>query len=645
MNWKNLFRFKLQRQAKPLVADFDKKLVKNLRHKFWPSWRQFVYIGRFLSKAEKRLLIICFFVFFLSLSGFVITLFFTSGATMAKSGGEYSEALIGQPKMISPIFASANDVDADISPLLYARLFKTGPNQKLIPELAAAQYGVDEEGKIYTIKLREDARWTDGEKIDADDVIYTIETIQNPETQSPLYTAFKGVIAEKINDYEIQLTLKEPFASFVSNLSLGIIPEHIFSIIPASSLRLTKENLQPKVTSGQWKFSKLTKNESGVETYTLEKNEKYFGLVPYLDKIIFKFYQDASLEAEELKTGNFMGVAFLPRNLSETYGSKYFNAYNLRLPQYTALFFNENNDAALKDQAVRLALTKAIDKITVARAALGEDAMAVDSPLLNNEPEETNTTTAFNAEEAAGLLDKNWERIMPEEFFNKLCDDELKKRLEEAKETPDFEINSSTIAEELRVKIEEETRIKMRPDQTYYRKNSKGEILSLDIVTNDMVEFQTAAESIALMWRAVGVQTNVIVLPNRQITKDVLKGRQYEVLLFSEIMGNDNDLFPFWHSSQTEYPGLNLAMFSDREADQLLEEARAASSSQARDSIYLKFNEILNKKLPAVFLYRPSYQYLIDKKVKGVHVDQISSPADRLNNIGTWYVKTKWIFN
>ncbi len=642
MDWKNIIRKKTKSEPRPVVRDFDSKLVKKLRHKFFPNWRQFSYIGKFLSGIEKIIIITASLVIVASFVGWAIVSVPKHFSFTPKSGGEYTEALIGQPKMINPIFDSANDVDADITPLIYAKLFRIGDNQKMIPELAVS-YSVSEDNKTYTIKLREDAVWTDGEKIDADDVVFTFDTIQNPEISSPLYPAFNGVKIEKLSQFEVSFILKESYAPFVSSLAVGIIPEHVFGLIAPTNLRIAKENLQPKVVSGAFKFSKMTKNESGIETYTLERNERYFGSFPHIKKITFKFYQDFAPAADALKTRNFMGLAFVPSNLVKSYGGKNYYSYQLRLPQYSALFFNQSF-SLYKDYDIRVALAKAIDRPIVMQTALGEQGEIINGPILSGfiGYHSDIAKIEYNADEAAELLDKTWPRINPEDYFALRRDAIVKEREEEITSLPDYETNSTTLREELTASVEETVRATMRPDQTYYRKNEKGQILTVTVTTANTPEYQAAVESIALMWRAIGVQTNVKIVDGRQISREVLRGRQFEILLYGEILGNDPDPYPFWHSSQTESPGLNLAGFTDRNVDKILEDARTATSSAIRDELYKKFQDTIVKDLPAIFLYAPTYEYLIDKEVKGVEINNIYSPAGRFNNIANWFIKTKW---
>jgi ABC-type transport system substrate-binding protein len=191
------------------------------------------YLKRFLDQREKKIIFIAFFASILtavSWFGFELA---THLKFVPKDGGTYSEALIGQPKYVNPLFSSINDVDSDLTKLVYAGLFNYDKNQKLAPELAE-KYTISPDKKIYTISLKDSLRWSDGEPITADDVMYTFEMIQNQETGSPLYISFQGIQIEKIDNKTIRFTLKEPFAPFLHSLTVGILPEHTWA--PSSQI-------------------------------------------------------------------------------------------------------------------------------------------------------------------------------------------------------------------------------------------------------------------------------------------------------------------------------------------------------------------------------------------------------------------------
>ncbi len=650
MNWSKIFFWIKKKQGTSAISmptqHFDRKLVKKIQPNLLPKWSQLRYLGSFLSNFEKKTITIALIMFFLSSIGFGSFRFFKNTVLIPADGGEYSEALIGEPKFINPLFSSANDVDADLVSLVYSGLFKYNEDQKLVPELVS-DYTVSADGLVYNINLRQDIKWSDGEPFTANDAIYTFESIQNPEVGSPLLAAFQEIIVERTGDYSLSFTLKEAFAPFLNSLTVGILPEHIWANIPPNSIKLAKTNLQP-VGSGPWKFSKLTKDSTGnIQNFTLERNDLYFQTLPHLKTIVFKFYTDVSQAASSLKSQEVKAISFVPQDLASKIAGKNFQLYQFRLPQYTALFFNENTSPFLKNSESRLALNLALDKNKIIEQALNKNGEVLNSPILKGDlgykPEIA--FPGFDIEQANKILDKNWSRIQPEAFFKNAYDALLKTR---QAEIDDIKNNTTTPAEEIAVRIKdiedaasETIRKSMTPDQTFYRKNKANEVLQLKLTTVDTPEYQLAADTIAKMWRAVGVKIDIEIYNSNQVTRNVLKERTYEILLYGEIVGADPDPYPFWHSSQINYPGLNLSMFINRNADTLLEQARATTTEKVRADNYIKFQEILAKELPAVFLYTPTYNFIASKEIKGIAFENIFAPADRFNDLTNWYIKTK----
>ncbi len=651
MNWSKIFFWIKKKQGSSAISmptqHFDRKLVKKIRPNLIPKWPQLRYLGSFLSDLEKKVITVALVIFFLSSVSWGLFLFFKNTELVPKSGGEYSEALIGEPKFINPLFSSSNDIDADLVSLIYSGLFKYDNAQKLIPDLAS-DYTVTNDGRIYNINLRQDIKWSDGEPFTADDVIYTFESIQNPEVGSPLLAAFQDITIERTGDYSVNFTLKEPFAPFLNSLTVGILPEHIWTNAPPSSIRLAKTNLQP-IGSGPWKFSKLTKKDSSgsIQSYTLERNTNYYQELPFLKNLTFQFYGDFSQIASALKIQEVKAISFVPQDLTDKTAGKNFQLYQFRLPQYTALFFNENTSPFLKNTESRLALNLALDKNKIVEQALNKNGETLNSPILKGELgyKPDIAFPGFDIEQANKILDKNWSRIQPEDFFKNAYDTLLKTR---QAEIDDIKKNTTTPAEEITTRIKdienatsESVRKSMNPDQTFYRKNKANEILQLRLTTVDTSEYQLAAETIAKMWRTIGVKIDIEIYNSNQITRNVLKDRAYEILLYGEIVGADPDPYPFWHSSQINYPGLNLSMFTNRTADTLLEVARATTTEKVRAENYEKFQEILAKELPAVFLYTPTYNFIASKEIKGITFENIFAPADRFNDLTHWYIKTK----
>ncbi len=650
MNLSKLFFWIKKKQGSADVSmrshNFDQKLIKRIQSKIIPSWSQFRYLNNFLTKTEKRIISAGLAVFFLTLISWGAIWFFKNFTVVPASGGEYIEAMIGQPKYVNPIFASASDVDADLSSLIYSGLFKYNNQQKLVTDLAS-DYTISSDGMTYDINLRKDVKWSDGEALNADDVVYTFETIQDQEVGSPLFPAFQGIQIEKTGDFSVRFTLKEPFAPFLNSLTVGILPQHIWSDVPPSGIRLTKNNLQP-VGSGPWKFSKLTKDSSGnIQNYTLERNTSYYQNTPYLKNLTFKFYTDFSQAASALKSQDAMAVSFLPHNLADKIAGKNFALYEFELPQYTALFFNADTAPILKDNDFRLALNLSLDKNKILQDALDNKGEVINSPILKGAVGYSTDIAfpQFDTDKANEIISKNWTKIQPEEYFKAEYDAAIKTQQDEINAIKN---NTSTSADDIAAgvkKIEDGTtaavRQEMDADQSFYRKNKNNEILALTITTVDAADYQQAAEAIAKMWRAMGIKTNIQTVTSNQIAKDILRDRNYQVLLYGEIVGADPDPYPFWHSSQITYPGLNLSLFVDRAADKLLENGRATTTESARADDYEKFQDILAKEIPAIFLYTPTYNFVANKEIKGINLKQVFSPSDRFNDLNNWYIKTK----
>ena len=326
----------------------DKKLVYSLSSKKLPNLRQFKQLPKVLNQKEKRVLagLLSLIMFCLI---FIGTFFYLNNFIPVPTvGGEYTEGLIGAPQYINPILSQTNDVDSDIARLVFSGLLRYDQNLQLVPDLAAT-WQESEDKKSYTFTLKQGIKWHDAQPLTADDVIFTFQSIQDPDFKSPLLISFRGVTVEKIDDLTVKFTLPEAFPAFLEVMTAGILPEHIWGGIPPINANLTEYNLKP-VGSGPWKFKVLTKDRLGnIKSYTLVPNEDYYGPTAYLEKLTFNFYPDFQTAVAALKSHAVEGISFLPKEFkSQLVGQKTLNLYSFYLPQYTAIFFNQKQNEFLK---------------------------------------------------------------------------------------------------------------------------------------------------------------------------------------------------------------------------------------------------------------------------------------------------------
>ena len=467
-------------------------------------------------------------------------------------------------------------------------------HQGLVPDLAES-YEINDDQTVYRLTVRDDARWHDGRPVRAADVIFTVSAIQNTGYRSPLEVSFAGITVEQIDERTVQFTLSEPFAPFLSLLTVGILPSHLWENISPVNASVAELNKKP-IGSGPYKFEKFVKDTKGnIRSYTFVRNSDYYLGAPYIEKLHFKFYPDMTAALEALRNHNIEGLSFLPLEAIPDFEDD--NKLQILFPslqQYTAAFFNPEHQEILDETEVREALVLATDKDALVEKVLGAYGHTVDSFILEGMVGEHPDIRkiGYDKEAASAKLEEaGWE-----------------------------------LAEGSEVRTKD------------------GTELDLTIVTLNSSELTATANELKNQWSQIGVRVAVSAVDSTTFQNDILKNRGYDILISGELYGIDPDPYAFWHSSQTEFPGLNLAQFSNRKADELIEQARGTSDLAQRAQAYRDLQDLVAKDIAAIFLYQPAYSYVSSSKIQNVDVGQIVIPADRFANINTWYIKTKKVF-
>ncbi len=168
--------------------------------------------------------------------------------------------------------------------------------------------------------------------------------------------------------------------------------------------------------------------------------------------------------------------------------------------------------------------------------------------------------------------------------------------------------------------------------------------LKFSLTTVNQPILISVAELLKEQWKSLGIEIEIKAMDISQIEKDIIKKRDYESLLFGEVLTLIPDPYPFWHSTQKKDPGLNLAIYQNKKADKLLEDARRTLDEKERKEKLEEFQNLLIADSPVAFLYNPSYLYFVSDKIKGVDGEVITDPSKRFNNVENWYIKTKKVF-
>ena len=599
----------------------DAALVQKLVAKrTLPSFAQWRFLSKYLSNTEKLLLRI--------LSGFVlvcllalgVNVYFNYSVAVPVVGGSYTEGLVGTPRHIDPLFAQSNDADMDIAGLVYSGLLKF--NQSGFEPDLAESYTVSDDQKTYTFKLRQDVSWHDGEKFDADDVIFTFGRIANPLTKTTLYYNFKGATFEKVDDYTVKITLSDAFAPFIESLGIGILPEHLWDSIQPENMALADYNLKP-IGTGPYKFKSLLKNKQGeIKSLNLERNDKFYAKTAFIENLTFKFHATIEEAIDAMNNKNIEGLAYLPKELRERIiNNRNLNFHLLQLPQYTAVFFNYNENPVLKDVAIRKLLSHSVNKEKIVNEILNAEAQIIDSCILPG-------SLGYNPEITKFPYNIEYVKTELEKAGWTLADYTVEPAATTTTTTPPAGAAASAPV----------SPVTGQP-YLYQVRKLKTRYLEFSLTTVEHPEYIEIAKELIKEWQVIGAKVNLVLVKPDQI-QEVIKTRNYETLLYGQVLGLDPDPYPFWHSSQKSFPGLNLSSISDSKIDALLEQARKTANAGERADKYKEFQKLLAEQAPAIFLYNPTYTYPQSKKIKDFNTSKTITPSNRFQDITSWDIST-----
>ncbi len=537
-----------------------------------------------LTKKERTTLV-------LALAGTVISFAVVVGFVIAQTtravpaaGGEYTEGILGQPEYINPVIASSQ-TDLDLVEMIYSNLSDLSDNITPSADL-----------KTWDVRLKQGLTWQDGQQLTSDDVVFTVNSIQNPDANSPLYQSWQGVTVSRVSELEVQFTLSNPYAFFGDTLNnLYILPKHLFADTPPGNWHLSDYNLKP-VGSGPYQFVSYDKNSDGfISSYQLAAWDGTIEVHPLIQNFNFDFFSDENALVQSFNNGTIDGFGNVsPKDITKI--TRPGNTFAWPTSAYYAVFFNQSVNLGLQDPAVREALSETLDRNALVSAALGGNGTLEYGPVPQGA---ANYNSAVASNTAASTT-----------FAENLLDN------------AGWTVSSSSV---------------------FRSKTIKGVVVPLVVnLTVPQIDFLTStAEYIQSAWQAIGVQVNITPDPSNDIVNNIIPARNYESLLFGNVLGPSSDLYSFWDSSQDFAPGLNLSLYNNSNVNSLIEHARqnpnAASSSQelavAQADIVAGY--------PAIFLYSPDYVYVTNKNVQGVSTSTLlTNPSDRFREIESWYLNT-----
>ena len=523
----------------------------------------------------------------------------------------YREGVVGHPASVSPLTARTQ-ADRDLVALVFSGLVKNGPAGTLLPDLAES-WTVDPTGATWTFELRRDARWHDGEPVTAEDVAFTIRTLQDPDYMGPSAGSWKDATVETVGMRTVTFTLANPLGGFLQAATQPIAPAHLLAGVPIALLaddrfgqrpvgsgpfalvRLDSDTAELAPTAVVLPSDDLAPDPSGPIVDSLATpapTARPSVASPNLAGIQFRYFDSAAALAEAYRTGVLDGASGLPPDvageLAATPGSRM-----LRYPgaTLTAVLFNLRPDRhVFTSAAIRAGFLAAIDRPVLIDAAFAGAAGAASGPIPPTSP-------LFDpgAADSVGYSPASAQKALKAAGWKKL-------------------------------------------DNAWRRAGDKKpltfELLSPDADSNPGL--YAAAAAVAADWKYIGIQVTHEPLPPGEFVTGRLATADFTVAVADVTIGLDPDLYPLLASTQTLTGGSNVIGLQDPALDKLLVAARRPGSTADRVAAYAALQVQLAKSqylLPLAFADEP---IVVRDTLQGPRLRQVADRSDRFWDVLTW---------
>lgn len=507
------------------------------------------------------------------------------------NGGVLVEGAIGSPRFINPVLAITR-ADNDLAALTYSGILRLSTDGTLVNDLAES-VTISDDGRVYNIVLRQDRYFHDGTRVKAEDVAFTISLIQKSALKSPLYGNWNGVTVEAVDTYELNLVLESPYSPFIENLTVGILPKHIWSVLSEEELPFSQYNIEP-VGSGPYQVERVARNSAGlISEYELKATEDQAESAK-IDKIIIRFYQNEEDILNALKEGEVNSTSYLTdRYLSSLKDSSY-RVISEPLPRVFSIFFNQNKNPALRDQSVRAALEILIDREKIISEVVNGYGSPAYSPIPPGwfDPVETANSQLTKEERLRAARE-----ILESNGWNQSTNGRWIKTIDGVETPLLFTVRSA----------------------------------------NDSL-FEKIASNLSLAWQELGIEATFEFYEQSDLVQTVIRPRDYQALLFGIDLGRSLDLYPFWHSGSREDPGLNVSLYANITVDRLVSGMRTATSTEEKNELVKEFVSEIEKDKPAVSIFAPAFEYVVHSDINTAEMTHIQKPSERFSNIIEWHM-------
>lgn len=500
----------------------------------------------------------------------------------AVEGGEIVVNLVQEPPEMNSIITTSTG-SMNVMRHLMDGLVYLDQEDKPVPAIAES-WEISEDGLTYTFKLRQDAKWTNGDPVTAHDFVYAwnqLFTAENGATYASTWAGYikgatemlnegtpaEGVGYKAIDDYTLELNLARPCTYILSILAFpNFYPMNQKAYEEIGGLDMYGKEADAFVTNGAFKVESWTHENE----FVIVKNPDYYDADSIkLDKVTFLMINDSSTSYNSFITGEMDLIALTPDQVDMATGEGLDSQINYYFDASCwYLEFGTTKNPAMASAKVRKALTYAIDAEAFVNTLIKNGSLVAYSF----------TPPAVSNGEFTAAVGK----IMDREGYAANDYAEAKKLLEEG------------LAEV----------------------NVKPEDLELTMIADDTDSAQKYCAFIQEQLKQnLGVQLNIELMSYKQ-RLERMDNKDFDIVLAG--WGPDyNDPMTFMDLWVTG-GGNNHTGWGNAEYDALIESANNDGNAETRTATLIEAEKLLMEEMPIGPIYNRSTAYITSARLQGV---------------------------
>ena len=293
-----------------------------------------------------------------------------------------------QPETLDPQMNSASDGSVYIHHLFEGLMNYDWDGNGIVPG-AAESYEMSEDGLTWTFKIRDDAKWSDGQDLVAEDFVYSFKRLANPDTGAPYAGDMSKFILNGLDVVQGDKPVDELGVTALDSKTLEVKLQNPCSFFEMVMAFPAFYPVRADVVEGNnaWATSPETLIGNGgylMESWTMDEeivmvpNPTYYNVENIVcQRLVFKLIADPMAKITAVRSGELDFADDLPSDQIEA--AKAEGIYFI-MPIVGTYYVNFNNTKAPFDNVlVRKAFTLAIDTEVLARIATGESYLPADN--------------------------------------------------------------------------------------------------------------------------------------------------------------------------------------------------------------------------------------------------------------------------